>query len=74
MAADLHGLAIVNLLGCHEFDAAVAVLAVTPVDERRHPLTGLVFGGKWLARVFRSVFHCPEQRFRVGVVVADARP
>jgi hypothetical protein len=74
VAADLHGLAIVSLLECHEFDAAVAVLVVVPVDERRHPLTGLVFGGKWLAGVFRSIVHRPEQRCGVGVVVADLRP
>jgi len=74
VAADLHGLAIVTLLGRHEFDAAVAVLVVVPDDERRHPLTGLVFGGKWLAGVFRPILHRPEQRFRVGVVVADTRP
>jgi len=37
MAADLHSLAIVTLLGCHEFDAAVAVLVVVPIDERGHP-------------------------------------
>ncbi len=28
VAADPHGLAIVTLLGCHEFHAAVAVLMV----------------------------------------------
>jgi len=33
VAADLHGLAIVTLLGFHEFDAAVAVLVVIPVHK-----------------------------------------
>ncbi len=74
MAADLHCLAIVTLLGRHEFDAAVAVLVVVPVDERSDPLTSLLFGGKWLARVIRPVFHCPEQRFRVRVVVGHPWP
>jgi hypothetical protein len=49
VATDLHGLAIVTLLGCHEFDPAVAVLLVVPIDELGDPLTGLVFGGKWLS-------------------------
>ena len=31
VAADLHGLAIVTLLGCHEFDAAVAMPVVIPI-------------------------------------------
>jgi len=69
MTADLHSLAIVTLLGHHEFDAAVAMLVLVPVDERRHPLTGLVFGGKWLAVVFRPILHRLEQRFRLRVVV-----
>lgn len=61
VTADLHGLALVTLLGRHEFDAAVAVLVVVPVDELGDPLTRLVFGGKWLAGVIRSIFHGPEQ-------------
>ena len=71
MAADLNRITVVTLDGRHELDAAVAVLVVVPVDERRHPLTGLVFGGKWLAGVFRPILHRPEQRFRVRVVVGD---
>jgi len=39
VTADLHGLAIVTLLRRHEFDAAVAVLVVVPVDELGDPLT-----------------------------------
>lgn len=61
VTADLHGLAIVTLLGRHEFDAAVAVLVVVPVDKLGNPLTRLFFGGKWLAGVIRSIFHRPEQ-------------
>ena len=71
--ADLHGLAIVTLLRRHELDPAVAVLVVVPVDELGDPLTGLVLAGKWLAWVIGQIIHCPEQRFRVRVVVADAR-
>ncbi len=46
---------------------------VVPVDEFCDPLTGLVFGGKWLAEVIRPIFHRADQRFRVRVVVAEAR-
>ena len=59
--ADLHGLAIVTLLGRHEFDAAVAVPVVVPVDELGDPLTRLFFGGKWFAGLIRSILHRPEQ-------------
>jgi len=58
--ADLHGLAIVTLLGRHEFDAAVAVLVVVPVDELGDPLTRLFFGGKWFAGVIRSILSAPR--------------
>ncbi len=60
VAADPYGLATVTLVGRHEFDAAVAVLMVVPVDERRHPLTGLVFGGKWLTGVISSILSAPR--------------
>jgi hypothetical protein len=49
VAADLHGLTFVTLLGCHEFDPAVAVLVVVPIDELGDPLTGLIFGGEGFA-------------------------
>ena len=42
VTADLHGLAIVTLLRRHEFDAAVAVLVVVPVDKLGDPLAGLI--------------------------------
>ncbi len=74
MAADLYGQAIVTLLGRHELDAAVSVLVFVPADELGDPVTHLSLGGKCPAGVFRSILHRPEQRFRVGVVVADARP
>ncbi len=69
VAAYLYGLTAVTLLGRHEFDAAVAVFVVVPVDERCHPLTGLVLAGERLTRVIRSILHRPEQGFRVWVVV-----
>ena len=74
MAADLHSLPSVTSLGRHEFDAAVAVLVVVPIDERSHPLTSLLFGGKWLAGVIRPILHRSEQRFRVRVVVRHPWP
>ena len=67
--ADLRSLTIVTLLGSHEFDPAVPVPMVVPVDECRDPLTGLLFGGKGLAGVIWPILHCPEQGFGVGVVV-----
>ena len=61
--ADLRSLAIVTLLRRHEFDPAVTVPMVVPVDKCSNPLTGLLFGGKGLAGVIRPIFQCPEQRF-----------
>ena len=49
--ADLRSLTIVTLLGRHEFDAAVAVPVVVPIDERGQPPTSRLIGGKWLAGV-----------------------
>ena len=74
VTTDLDGLTAVTLLRRHELDAAVAVPMVVPVDKRRHPLAGLVLAGKWPSRVIRPVLRCAEQRFGVGVVIADARP
>ena len=62
MAADLHSLANVTLLGRHEFDPAVQVPMVLPVDERSDPLTGLPLGDKGFAGVIRPILHRPEQR------------
>ena len=69
LAADFNRITVVTLDGRHEFDAAVAVLVVVPVDEHGDPLTGLLFGCKGLAGVIRPILHCPEQGFGVGVVV-----
>ena len=48
MTTDLDGLTAVALVGRHEFDAAMAVPVVVPVDKRRHPLAGLLLAAKLL--------------------------
>jgi len=48
VAAYLHGLAIVTLLGRHEFDPAVPVPVVVAAHELTDPLTGLLVGCKGL--------------------------
>ena len=73
LLANGDGRSAVSLNGCYVFDAAVAMPVVIPVDELGDPLTGLVFVGKWLAGVIRPIFHRADQRFRVRVVVAEAR-
>jgi hypothetical protein len=55
LPADLYGLAAVALVGCHKFDAAVAVTLVVPVDERGHPQAGFLSAGKWPSWVIRPV-------------------
>ena len=64
----------VALVGRDEFDAALTVPVVVPVDKGRYPLARLRFAGKWPIGVLGPVFDRSEQGFRVGVVVADARP
>ena len=61
--ADLFCLTIMTLLRRHEFDPAVPVPMVVPVDERSDPFTGLPFGDKGFAEVIRPILHRPEQRF-----------
>jgi hypothetical protein len=58
--ADFNGLAAMALVGRHEFDAAVAVPVILPVDERDDPLTGLLFGCKWLAGVISPISTAPR--------------
>jgi len=67
VTADLHSITVVALMGRHELDAAVAVPVVVPVNKCRHPLAGSLHAREWPARVVRSVFGRPEQRFRVRV-------
>ena len=74
LLADRRGGTAVALIGRDELDAAVPVPVVVPVHNRGHPLARLVLAGERSARVIRSVFRCSEQRFRIWVVVADARP
>ncbi len=72
--ADFQGLAAVALIWRDELDAAVAVLVVVPVDERRHPQAGLLSAAEWAAWVVGPVLRCPEQRFGVRVVVRHPWP
>ena len=71
MAANGNGLTAMALLGCHELDPAMAVPVVVPVHKRRHPQACLLHAGEWPPWVIGPVFCCAEQRFRVGVVVAN---
>jgi hypothetical protein len=72
--ANLHGLIAVMLVGCHELDLALAAQMVVLVNECAGPLPGLVFPGKCPSRVSRAVLSYVEQRFLLGVAVADVRP
>ena len=60
MAADLYRLSAMSLLRCHKFDAAMAVLVVIPIHERRNPLAGFFFASEWPVRVIRPVFNSAE--------------
>ena len=57
----------------YEPDRAVQVVLVVPGHECVDPRSRVVERPKWSLRVARPVLEGPEQRFRVGVVVADAR-
>ena len=61
------GSSTVALVGRHEFDRAVVVPVVVPINERHHPLTSLVLAGKGPAWVVGPVFDRSEQGFRVRV-------
>lgn len=58
--AAFNGLAAMALVGRHEFDAALAVLVVVPVDKRHHPSAGLACVAKRPVGVFVSVLDCSE--------------
>jgi hypothetical protein len=60
--ADFHSLAVVALMGCHKFDAAVAMPVVVPIHKIYNPQAGLLLAGERLARIIRSVFNSAEQR------------
>lgn len=51
LLADCAGGSAVTLMGRDEFDAAMAVPVVVPVDKRRHPLAGLVLAAERTAGV-----------------------
>jgi hypothetical protein len=63
VTADFESLAAVALVGRHEFDAAVAMLVVVPVHERRFPMAGHLPTGERPAGVIRPVLRCLEQGF-----------
>jgi hypothetical protein len=62
----------VTLLERHEHHPDVAVLLVVSIRKCRHPLPGGLLASEWSAGVVRPVFRSPEQRFGVGIVIADA--
>ena len=70
VTTDLHGISTVALVGCQEFDPAVAVPVVVPVHKCRHPQACLLHDGEWSTWVIGPVFCCAEQRFGIRVVVA----
>jgi len=72
--ADFDGMAAMALLGRHELDAAVTVLVVIPIHERRHPLAGFRLAAKWPAWVAGPVLDRTKQGFRVGIVVRNPWP
>lgn len=59
---------------CHEPDSTVAMLVVVPADEGMYPVLSDLQVGEAVHRVGGHVLAGAEQRFRIGVVVADAGP
>ena len=74
VSEDLNGFAAVALRWRHEPDAAVAVLVVVPIHERTYLQAGLFHTLEWPPGVVRPLLQGVEQRFRIGVVVADPWP
>ena len=58
-----------SLIGRHEFDAAVVVLVVVPIQKCCQPFAGVVLAGKGPAGEFGPIFDRSEQGLRVRVVV-----
>ncbi len=54
-SAEFENLTAVALVVRHECDAAVAMLVVVPVRERRYPMAGLLHTGERPVGVIRSV-------------------
>ena len=73
LGEDLVVSALVAVFGRHKPDGAMEVLHVVPGDEPIDLGLGLLDGRKRAIRVLGPVLQCPEERFRVGVVIADAR-
>ena len=71
MPADVNGLATVALLGRYEFDSAVTVPVVVPIQECRYPQGCLFHAGEWPPWGIWPAFCCTDQRFGEGVVVAN---
>ncbi len=63
LLAHCGGSTAVTLMRRDEFDAAVAVPMVVPVDKRRHPLTRPLFAGKRPTGVVGPVLDRAEQGF-----------
>lgn len=69
---DLLCLATVTLSRCHIPQGAVTVLVVVPVLEVMHPLVRLFKRGEALRGEAGALLQRAEERFGVGVVVADS--
>ncbi len=60
LAADLYRLTAMPLLRRNEFDAAMAVLVVVPINKRRNPLAGFFFAAERPVWIVRPVFNGAE--------------
>ncbi len=60
LAADLYRLTAMPLLRRNEFDAAMEVLVVIPINKRRNPLAGFFFAAEWPVGIVRPVFNGAE--------------
>ena len=60
LLADGISLASMALIGCHEPDAAVAVLVVVPIHKCRHPSAGQLDALEWPPGVVRPVLTAPR--------------
>ena len=69
LLANVYCRSAVSRNGCHELEVAVTVPVVETVDELGDPLTGQLFGGKWLAGVIRAILNRSERGFRLRIVV-----
>ena len=56
-----------------EFDGAVTMLVVVPMDELSNPCPGLVQAGKCRVWIGWTIFQCLEQGLRKRIIVAHRR-